>query len=214
MQTTTTLPGAVDTAIRGLGYELVGVERSPGGLVRVTIDLPYEASKGVDASTEPRSVGVQDCEKVTRQLQHVLEVEGVDYQRLEVSSPGLDRPLRHQQDYERFEGELAEVTLRSPFQGRKHWRGRLERAGDGWRIVLPPPEKPPRARKGQKQASAGPSVPTTEGPQALDFALTEVREARLVPTIDFKGRARSAAPIDPDAHEAPGSQATDGGRIQ
>ncbi len=212
MQTTTTLPGAVDAAIRGLGYELVGAERAPGGLVRVTIDFPYDEAQ---EAAGPRSVGVDDCEKVTRQLQHVLEVEGVDYQRLEVSSPGLDRPLRHQQDFERFEGELVEVTLKSPFQGRKHWRGRLERADDGWRIVLPPPGKPARARKGQAKVDARQApTPGPDGPKVLDFVFAEVREARLVPTIDFKGRARRAAPFDPNAHEASGSQVTDGGRIQ
>ncbi len=206
------LPGAVDTAVRGLGYELVCVERTPGGLLRVTIDFPWdEASRTVE-----RSIGVDDCEKVTRQLQHVLEVEGVNYERLEVSSPGLDRPLRHEQDFERFEGELVEVTMKAPFQGRKHWRGELRRAESGWRIVLPPPEKPKRARKGQPRVAAKPAAEATLGelPHALDFVFAEVREARLVPTFDFKGRAPREAPVGHAAREAVGSQAMDGGRIQ
>ena len=98
------LQDIVAQTVAGLGYELVEIERSAGGTLRVTIDLPWQP--GADAT-----VNVEDCEKVTRQLQYTLEVEEVDYQRLEVSSPGIDRPLRSEQDFERFAGEVVEVTL-------------------------------------------------------------------------------------------------------
>jgi hypothetical protein len=77
--------------------------------------------------------------QVTRQLQYVLEVEAVDYARLEVSSPGLDRPLKKPADWRAVRGDEVEVTLREAFQNRKKWRGVLA-AGDGdnaWRLVLP-----------------------------------------------------------------------------
>ena len=92
------LQQTIDDTIRGLGFELVELERSAGGLLRVTIDFPWSPDEAV------RLITVEDCERATRQLQYVLEVEGVDYHRLEVSSPGIDRPLWHAQDFERFEG--------------------------------------------------------------------------------------------------------------
>ena len=101
----------------GLGYDLVEIERSAGGLLRVTIDLPWKApnSEGGGAAGAPEPfVTVEDCEKVTRQLQFALEVDGADYKRLEVSSPGIDRPLRNEQDFERFAGEVIDITLKAP----------------------------------------------------------------------------------------------------
>lgn len=174
---------AIDRAVGALGYEMVDAERSAGGLLRVTIDrVPgrsYESSPG-DAVT------VEDCERVTRQLLYALEVDGVDYARLEVSSPGLDRPLRKPADWSRFAGSEVDLTLRAPFQGRKRWRGVLQPRDAGWRLVLPPPE----GKAGKSAVAPG---------EALDFELSEVREARLVPQLDFKGRR--ARPTD----EAPGA---------
>ena len=100
----------------GLGYDLVEIDRSAGGLLRITIDLPWEMPQpGVPAVDQ--FITVEDCEKVTRQLQFALEVDGVEYRRLEVSSPGIDRPLRGEQDFERcehqLEGELGEKEQRS-----------------------------------------------------------------------------------------------------
>ncbi len=175
---------AIERTVTGMGYELVDIERSAGGLLRVTIDrLPgqsYETGPG-------DSILVEDCELVTRQLQYVLEVEAMDYARLEVSSPGLDRPLKKPADYQRFAGSEVELTLREAFQNRKKWRGLLQARDDGgWRLVLPAPEAPGKNRK--KAAADMPAAPE----QALEFALDEVREARLVPVVDFKGRRRAA----------------------
>lgn len=173
---------AVDRTVTALGYELVDAERSAGGLLRAFIDrVPgraYDTGSG-------EFVTVDDCEQVTRQLQFALQVDGVDYSRLEVSSPGLDRPLRKPADWQRFAGSEIDVTLRAPFQGRKKWRGRLASRDNGWRLLL---TVEPEARPKAKGKVAEPGV------QALDFELDEVREARLVPQVDFKGRrARPAA---------------------
>ncbi|MDP9043745.1 MAG: ribosome maturation factor RimP, partial [Pseudomonadota bacterium] len=124
---------AVERTVTGLGYDLVDAEKSAGGLLRVYIDHPAQARDETQAP-EP-FITVDDCEKVTRQLQHVLEVENCAYERLEVSSPGLDRPLKKAGDYARFTGEQVEITLKLPFKGRKKFSGRLvarDEAGQAW----------------------------------------------------------------------------------
>jgi ribosome maturation factor RimP len=173
-------PAAIERTVTGLGYEVVDIERAARGLLRVTIDrVPGHAYPGAPSDF----VTVEDCELVTRQLQYVLEVEGVDYARLEVSSPGLDRPLRRAADYERFAGAQVDLALKAPFEGRRHFRGTLVVRDGGWRLML------------------------DGGEQALDFALDEVREARLVPVVDFKGRRAPAG-----APSAPAADEVDGGR--
>ena len=117
---------AIAATVQGLGYDLVDVERAGRGLLRVTIDrIPGRVYGAPGAPDAGEFITVEDCEAVTRQLQYVLEVEGLEYARLEVSSPGLDRPLRHDADYRRFAGQAVRITLREPFEGRKHWEGVL-----------------------------------------------------------------------------------------
>lgn len=200
------LQQVVEQTVSGLNYELVEIARTAGGLLRITIDLPWSAGQpeaaqqpqaGLDAE---RYVGVEDCEKVTRQLQYALEVEGVEYTRLEVSSPGIDRLLRGQQDFERFAGSVVDITLKAPLgasaQGmvnakRKKFRGRLERAEPAqaappsWRIVW---SDAPAVKPGQRVSKKRPPPPE----QVLEFTLDEVREARLAPIVNFKGRAAGA----------------------
>ena len=73
----------VEQTVAGLGYDLVDTERSAGGLLRITIDLPWPQASS--ASGVEQFINVEDCEKVNRQLQFALEVDGVEYKRLEVS---------------------------------------------------------------------------------------------------------------------------------
>ena len=80
--------------VTGLGYDLVEVERSAGGLLRVTIDWPWAPAVVPGETMAERFIHVEDCEKVNRQLQFALEVDGASYSRLEISSPGIDRLLR------------------------------------------------------------------------------------------------------------------------
>lgn len=104
--------------INGLGFELVDVELPRrGGLIRVFID----SASGVN---------VDNCAAVSNHLARLFAVEEVDYSRLEVSSPGLDRPLRHPKDFRRFEGERAHVRMRVPVQGRKNFIGILRGASE------------------------------------------------------------------------------------
>jgi ribosome maturation factor RimP len=185
------LQETIEQTVTGLGYELVEIERTGGGLLRVTIDMPYVQG------TE-QFINAEDCEKVTRQLQFVLEVEGVEYARLEVSSPGIDRLLRGEKDFERFAGELVDITLKAPIgvaasagstvtASRKKFRGTLERAGAGWQVVWS--DEPP-AKPGQRISKKRIPAPL----QALGFTLDELHQARLAPVVDFKGRKPRSAP--------------------
>ena len=108
----------VETTLAGLGYELVDLEVTRGGLMRVFMD-------------KPGGIGLEDCERASNQLTRLFAVEGVDYDRLEVSSPGLDRPLKKAADFARFRGEKAQVKLRVPMAGRKNFTGTLGEVKDG-----------------------------------------------------------------------------------
>ena len=191
---TLTLQQIVEQTVTGFGYDLVEIDRSAGGLLRVTIDLPWDPQVG------ERFVNVEDCEKVTRQLQYTLEVEAIEYKRLEVSSPGIDRPLRHEKDFERFVGQMVDITLKAPMgaaaggqvaANRKKFRGTLERviAADGsagWQIVW---SDAPAPKPGQRVSKKREPAPL----QALGFTLDELREARLAPVVNFKGRDAAAS---------------------
>jgi ribosome maturation factor RimP len=198
------LQDLVDKTVQGLGYELVEIERSAGGLLRITIDHPWVP--GTD-----QFITVEDCEKVTRQLQFGLEVEGVEYRRLEVSSPGIDRPLRRESDFERFAGQLVDLTLKAPLgaaaagqvhASRKKFRGTLTRVAPAepggpvqWQLLWT--EEPPAPKPGQTPAvKPGRKVSKKSVPppvNVLGFALDELRDARLAPVVNFKGRGGAGA---------------------
>ena len=109
-------------ALEGLGYELVDLESSRSGLLRIFID-------------SPRGITVEDCARVSNHLTRAFPAEGIDYERLEVSSPGLDRPLKRLEDYERFAGRDASVKLKLPRDGRRRFEGRLVGI-EGGKVVL------------------------------------------------------------------------------
>jgi len=190
---------AITATVSGLGYELVDVERGQRGLLRVYIDriagrsyLPRGATlDGSLIADDSEFITVDDCEKVTRQLQYALEVEGLDYARLEVSSPGLDRPLKREADYQRFAGQSVQLMLKLPFQGRKSWQGVLaQRAlGGGWSLELD-------GGNDSKAAKVGKDGKDGKTEQVLNFTFDEVREARLLPVVDFKGRRSGASARD------------------
>jgi ribosome maturation factor RimP len=137
----------VQPAVTGLGYELVDVQASNGGrMLRLFID-------------KPGGITLEDCATVSRHLTRVLAVEGIDYERLEVSSPGLDRPLRKGADFARFVGQKAEVRMRTPdATGRRRFVGVL-RGASGERVEI-----------------------ELDG-QLVALALADVERARLVPEL-------------------------------
>ena len=113
----------IEVPIESLGYELVGVEYIKNGqhtVLRIYID----AEQGI---------GIEDCERVSHQVSGILEVEepiGSAYS-LEISSPGFDRPLFKQRDFERFAGSEAKLSMRLPIQGRRNFKGLLHGFSDG-----------------------------------------------------------------------------------
>jgi ribosome maturation factor RimP len=153
----------VEKTVVGMGYELVDLEQAAHGLLRVYIDFPPEEA-------ERGSITVEDCEKVSHQLSHVLTVENATYDRLEISSPGLDRPLKKPTDYARFAGQEAVVKLRMPIPGaanRKSFQGILHEP-DGDKLKL--------------------EFEGKDGPAMLEFVIADVDKARLVPKVDFRSR--------------------------
>jgi ribosome maturation factor RimP len=154
----------IETTVTGLGYELVDVERAERGLLRVFIDFSAEDAE------EKGPITVEDCATVSHQLSHVLTVENIPYERLEISSPGLDRPLRKLADFSRFAGCEVVIKLRAAMPGtnnRKSFTG----------VLLEP--------EGENLSL---EFESNEGPAQLDFTLADVDKARLVPQVDFKGR--------------------------
>ncbi|TXI91157.1 MAG: ribosome maturation factor RimP [Neisseriales bacterium] len=102
----------LEQTVPGLGYELVDVEITPAKIVRVFID-------------KEGGVTVEDCADVSNHLSRVLVVEEVDYNRLEISSPGLERPLKKLNDYIRFSGRLAKVKTHEMINNQKVFEGRI-----------------------------------------------------------------------------------------
>ena len=144
------LHSLIETTVTGLGFELVDIEQSPKGrLIRLFIDK----------SDKPRGVDVEDCATVSNQLTRLFMVENVDYDRLEVSSPGLDRPLKKLEHFARFVGREAQVKTRMPIGNRRNFGGTLLAVeGEVIRMMV-------------------------EGAEvAIEF--TQVDKARLVPKFD------------------------------
>lgn len=136
----------LERTVAGMGYEMVDLERSARGrLLRLYID-------------KPGGVTVEDCATVSHQVSRVLAVENVDYERLEVSSPGLDRLLKKERDFVRFAGRQARVRMRVPVGGQRNFVGVLRAAGAG-RVAL-----------------------EVDG-KVLSLELDDVETARLVPNV-------------------------------
>ena len=104
----------LEKTLPGLGYELVDFELTAQGTLRVFI---YKDG----------GINVEDCATVSNHLSRLFVVEDVDYKNLEISSPGLDRPLKKAADFSRFAGEQAKVKTRLPVDGQKNFIGRIER---------------------------------------------------------------------------------------
>jgi ribosome maturation factor RimP len=138
----TRVRAAAERVARSYGLEIFDVQlrrESVGTVLRVIIDRP---DRGVP-ETPDEAVGIDDCQRVSQDLSAVLDVEEEDLGEaalerqytLEVSSPGLDRPLRHDADYRRFAGRLAKVVTKEPLEGQSAFAGRLRGVEEG-HVVL------------------------------------------------------------------------------
>ena len=144
------LNSLIETTVVGLGFELVDIEMSPRGrTIRVFIDAP-EKERGID---------VDDCAKVSNQLTRVFEVENVDFDRLEISSPGMDRVVKKEADFQRFAGQDIQLKIRIPHNGRRNFQGELLGCADG-KVRL-------RLEKDE-----------------VELEFTNIEKARLVPRFD------------------------------
>ena len=115
----TDLPQLLESTLEGLGYEFVDFERSgKGKMLRIYID-------------KPGGIMLDDCAVVSNHLSRVFAVEDVAYERLEVSSPGLDRLLRKEQDFVRFTGHKARIKVRVPVEGQRNFVGVLRDSREG-----------------------------------------------------------------------------------
>ena len=121
----------IEGAVTDLGYHLVRVQFSGAKSGRAQLQIMAEP-------VEQREMTVEDCETVSRHVAALLDVEDPigDAYVLEVSSPGLDRPLTRIEDYERFNGELAKITLRLMLDGRRRFNGRLAGFDEAGKIIL------------------------------------------------------------------------------
>jgi ribosome maturation factor RimP len=113
-------------------FDLRLTRESQGWVVRVTIDRPGPAATPED------SVGIEDCVTVSRELSTILDVDDpLDREyTLEVTSPGLDRPLRHDADFRRFAGRTASIVLEAPLNGQTFFSGRIDAVEDGHVVLL------------------------------------------------------------------------------
>ena len=113
----------VESTLAGMGYELVEAQASNHGrLLRIFIDRREAGAPGSAAG-----ITLEDCAAVSRHLAHVFAVEGIDYDRLEISSPGLDRRLRKAEDFVRFAGHKVDIRMRqADATGRRRFVGLLQ----------------------------------------------------------------------------------------
>jgi ribosome maturation factor RimP len=136
------LKALAERVARGYGLEIFDVQmrrESNGWVVRVILDRPDPGRPEPPEET----IGIEDCQRVSQDLSAILDVEEdelgaalPDGYVLEVSSPGLDRPLRHAADYRRFEGRLAKIVVSEPVNGQMHFEGRIKGIESGGEVVL------------------------------------------------------------------------------
>ncbi|MDU0810514.1 MAG: ribosome maturation factor RimP [Burkholderia sp.] len=144
----------IETIVVGLGYEFIELEFFRNKTLCVYID-------------QCSGISINDCEKVTRQLQRVLAVEKVDYKQLEVSSPGLNRPLKKLSDFKRFIGKQVSVTLKKPINGRRTFCGVLNTLSS--------------------ETISLEFKKDNDNTEILNFTVPDIDKASLIPQVNFIG---------------------------
>jgi ribosome maturation factor RimP len=175
MQANPVLYGLIASTLPAMGYDLVEVEVSDRGLVRVFIDKP-----GREPTAREGGITIDDCTTVSHHLTRLFAVENVNFERLEVSSPGVDRPLRSPSDFERFKGSVAKIRLLASLNNRRNFEGVLDGVEadqvaivmDATRYLLP---------------------------------IAEIERSRLVPELDFRPQGKTDK-RKPQTNPAPKSE--------
>ena len=167
----------IENSANPLGYEVVDIECSQDGLVRVFIDV----------LDEKREINLNDCELVTKQLMYLLPVENLSFERLEVSSPGIDRKLTKLKHFERFLGCKVRIKLKSALSGRKVFEGllmtcnenKLNKIIEDWHV----------SKINDEKVFCLEFEDTSDRKKYLDFKLDDLDQARLVTDVSFKRRS-------------------------
>ena len=176
----------VERTVEGMGYEFVDCERLARGLIRATIDTTAEGG-----------ISLEDCERVSDQLSHLFTVEDIPYERLEVSSPGVERPLKRARDWDRFTGELAYVELFAPLKaegfpeaGRRKLEGRIlgiEGESGAEEITFDYFEVDIARTPGMAAMRSRRKKTPVADPVRVVFPLSDVDHANLLAELNFKG---------------------------
>lgn len=182
---------AIDRAVADLGFELVDLEQSQAGLLRVFIDI-------ADGS---RLITVEDCELTSRQLVHQLPVEGIDFARLEISSPGMDRRLSRPRHFERFMGERIKIKLRRPLGGRRQFEGHLAPVGFG--------EEPTAAPVSDERGDATPAASSAGGHYRLVLTVESAPKPRAKSKSKGKSQSNAKSQADDEAEVMPAAPSPD-----
>ncbi len=157
------LPELIEPLLQDLGYELVHLElqgQGRGSLLRIYIE--HRARRSEDGVVQRDEITLEDCERVSREVSALLDVSDPipHAYRLEISSPGLDRPLTKVADFSRFAGHRARVTLYAPFQERRRFSGVLDGVDEQGQVCM-----------------------RVDG-QRLALPIADIQKARLVPELD------------------------------
>jgi ribosome maturation factor RimP len=177
----TDISNLLSPTVQALGLELLGVDYlpSPGGaMLRLYIDIPADA---IGDPAAPRMIGIEDCEAVSREVSAQLDVEDPisSHYTLEVSSPGVDRPLFTPAQFARFLGEQAKIGLKLPQEGRRKLQGKIVLV-EGERIEF--------------------EIDVRPEPQRVVVAFDNIEKARLIPDWAALG----FAPVKPEGPAKPG----------
>ncbi len=162
-----TLPEMIAASVAGLGYELVDVEHSARGLLRVFID-------------KPNGIGVEDCANVSNHLSRLFVVENIEFERLEISSPGLDRALKSLANFLQYQGSAVKVRLNAVVEGRKRFDGVVV-AVDGETIIFEIADEGVSASAVKKHKAPTKSKKVVVSTKQIRIPFDSIDKARLIP---------------------------------
>jgi ribosome maturation factor RimP len=171
----------VESSVVPLGYEVIDIELDNTGLIRIFVDL-------IDGM---REINLKDCELITRQLVYLLPVEGIKYERLEVSSPGVDRRLTKVHHFERFIGAKVKLKFRDLVAGKKNYIGVLGKLCADNLLELNTTKTPhiDDIRSDNPSSLFYIEENGVNGSERIEFAVDQLEQARLVEEISSKGKS-------------------------
>ncbi len=171
---------AVESSITPLGYEVIDIELENKGLIRIFIDV-------LDGS---REVNLEDCELITKQLVYLLPVEEINFERLEVSSPGVDRRLTKLHHFDRFVGSIVKLRFRDSIQGKKNFIGCLKKHKLENNMNIDFKSDCDDLHKSNKNFGDCFYIEDyiNDRVHKIEFALEQIEQARLVEDVSVKGK--------------------------